>query len=1353
MTKSQLTDDYIRQATCAVQINGQERGSAWLLSKKGHLLTAAHVLPDTREGDTIKVRFRDNCYLEAKVIKRVYEENAKGIAIIDFAVLQLINPVVNRFPLRISLIQSINGNFRLCGYGKTLVSQSIGRANYVTTYDIDESDKKRLFQFTSKQLCETGYSGGGFVSDELQAVVAIQTTMIGNKDKETVFGMPLYRIAKYWKDIKSIEKNQEPIERIDDNQLTKLKENLISHFESLSNDAIDIYQAIQKYFTQAPMENATSEHFLMLMRRYIASFIKLKQVDKDKVKLFILEPIIIETIRCDSGKELNEIKYEIARFLSEIGKYNESISIFEEVIENLKDKESSRIMKYYALNGLAVALQNIGLFNKTHEILLSLKDELETIDRSDAVYNDIKYFVYKHYATVLRRVYFYDLENVVNKIEDSFNKAEQFYLQSYHVNFSRGYFYYLIGKDYESKSEYEKCKIKLKKLNDEQDEYYLIHIKYALTLMRLCRIYEKNSFNKDIEPHLQQCKISIEKYGNDRAELSEILLEVIDICKTGVGIDTIPQKIKAKLSTPESLYCIKHDVFCILDFFNETDVKSDIEKLFEEITTRFEKIKLITSLGKVTPREIQGICIYLDIKNLDKISYNRHVIYLKKLGEKINIYFSNFFDDVSFRGNRYILIKNIQQNDESTKYLKEFLSKLDLFIRDINEETQNDLYLGIGISCGSVIYLHSGKTSSFYGDAIDYALKMSDMAIPSGIVIHLNDYVKAEELRALPFLFEKFEYSNKTETFSVLATYNVSSFLGYNYIFLPKDKTERRFFINYGKKCSRGCLYCINQEEINQFKEYNHELFEEEFRKFFSEDKYKGFLVSLGHTNEVLDNSNIDQTIKIVKFIISNTDNPIQIATKESSNTIKQFLYRLSNELTEDIIKDRVFIMYSICSIDFSEKLENRKINQGKMVELNEQYNIIPYVKPFLPGITDKDEQLKSFLKNFQTIVIGYPYFSAKKLKNLSWFCINNNLIEANRYYNFWEQFKKKPLNLSHPSHFNSELYSFDYSYELEGFVSDVNTENIFRSSPCAIAHLNKLTCYTNIGNSNNSIHNTLCRGNSSCKNRYCLYHKTNREKNVVERIMIELTLDYSNISDKTHSIDHFFRVHNIANNLAKKEELNDKDKEILDLCCLLHDVGDRKLSKTLLKVKEEDKRAEIARLYMEEESVNESVIEKVTKIIGVASYDDFIKQEDTNERRRNFTDEEKRIANILEDADKIDAIGAIGIARCFAFKKNKGLFNIDENPRSRKKQRERIGYASAITHFYEKLIHLYDLLNLETSKKYSIERHKYLIDFVKTFLDEYDITYADSGVSGEYKKNKINALKVKVENKSWFKE
>lgn len=208
-TANLSVDKLIAQATCAVIINGKVQGTAWLVSTEGHLLTAGHLLGTSKPLERVTVQFSEDIPHEAYKIQWGYQQDMG----IDFAVIQLVEPVADRMPLPVSLSREIEGSLRLYGYGKTFQDISSGQGNFLGFFDPHNSPGNRLFQLRSPELGEGGYSGAAIFSDALQAVVALQieaTKAEVGAGRDTVLAMPLYRIAHHWEQLFQLEKKSKP---------------------------------------------------------------------------------------------------------------------------------------------------------------------------------------------------------------------------------------------------------------------------------------------------------------------------------------------------------------------------------------------------------------------------------------------------------------------------------------------------------------------------------------------------------------------------------------------------------------------------------------------------------------------------------------------------------------------------------------------------------------------------------------------------------------------------------------------------------------------------------------------------------------------------------------------------------------------------------------------------------------------------------------------------------------------------------------------------------------------------------------------------------------------------------------
>jgi len=194
------------------------------------------------------------------------------------------------------------------------------------------------------------------------------------------------------------------------------------------------------------------------------------------------------------------------------------------------------------------------------------------------------------------------------------------------------------------------------------------------------------------------------------------------------------------------------------------------------------------------------------------------------------------------------------------------------------------------------------------------------------------------------------------------------------------------------------------------------------------------------------------------------------------------------------------------------------------------------------------------------------------------------------------------------------------------------------------------------------------------------------------------------------HDWWHIYRVWNTAKHLAKKEG---GDLLVIELSSLLHDIADRKFNAGSVK-----RGTEKVHAFLHSIKVEEKIIEQVCEIVQFSSFASSFLPDGT--RRKMSTLEGK----IVQDADRLDAIGAIGIARAFAYGGHKGteIYNPTIKPTlpTSKKQYTQ-GETHTINHFYEKLLLLKDLMNTKTAQKIAINRHKYMEQFLKEFINEWD--------------------------------
>lgn len=189
------------------------------------------------------------------------------------------------------------------------------------------------------------------------------------------------------------------------------------------------------------------------------------------------------------------------------------------------------------------------------------------------------------------------------------------------------------------------------------------------------------------------------------------------------------------------------------------------------------------------------------------------------------------------------------------------------------------------------------------------------------------------------------------------------------------------------------------------------------------------------------------------------------------------------------------------------------------------------------------------------------------------------------------------------------------------------------------------------------------------------------------------------------HDWWHIYRVWKMSLMISNKEGGN---HFIIELAALLHDIADWKFNDGNSYVG-----TDIINDWLTSQNVEPKIIKSVIEIINTLSF------KGANVETPMGTIEGK----IVQDADRLDALGAIGITRAFAYGgyKKREIYNPDIKPvlhntfDEYKKNR-----GTSINHFYEKLLLLKDRMNTETAKKMAIERHHYMESFLKEFFSEW---------------------------------
>ena len=192
------------------------------------------------------------------------------------------------------------------------------------------------------------------------------------------------------------------------------------------------------------------------------------------------------------------------------------------------------------------------------------------------------------------------------------------------------------------------------------------------------------------------------------------------------------------------------------------------------------------------------------------------------------------------------------------------------------------------------------------------------------------------------------------------------------------------------------------------------------------------------------------------------------------------------------------------------------------------------------------------------------------------------------------------------------------------------------------------------------------------------------------------------------HDWWHIYRVRQLALHIAKREE--GADLFVVNMASLLHDIGDPKLH--------EGDTSVAPRLiggWLDTIDLHHPYREHIMHIIANMSFSKSLEGRDVKKSLEFM---------IVQDADRLDAVGAVGIARTFAYggNKNREMYNPHRQP---EKHLSAAAYhasdGTTVNHFYEKLLLLKDTMNTETGKKIAEGRHVYMEDFLKRFYEEWE--------------------------------
>lgn len=197
---------------------------------------------------------------------------------------------------------------------------------------------------------------------------------------------------------------------------------------------------------------------------------------------------------------------------------------------------------------------------------------------------------------------------------------------------------------------------------------------------------------------------------------------------------------------------------------------------------------------------------------------------------------------------------------------------------------------------------------------------------------------------------------------------------------------------------------------------------------------------------------------------------------------------------------------------------------------------------------------------------------------------------------------------------------------------------------------------------------------------------------------------------DKDSSGHDWFHIERVYKNTLLIQKKEGGDAEIVSLLAILHDISDHKMNGGIL-----NHGSHVARELMEKLKIDAEIIEKVAPLVDEISF-----------KGAGVSDKNSCLeSKIVQDADRLDAIGAIGIARAFAYggNKNRPMYDPELKPI---KHDSFEAYADSkshtINHFYEKLLLIKDRMHTETGRKMAQERHDFMVNFLNQFYAEWEV-------------------------------
>jgi uncharacterized protein len=211
-------------------------------------------------------------------------------------------------------------------------------------------------------------------------------------------------------------------------------------------------------------------------------------------------------------------------------------------------------------------------------------------------------------------------------------------------------------------------------------------------------------------------------------------------------------------------------------------------------------------------------------------------------------------------------------------------------------------------------------------------------------------------------------------------------------------------------------------------------------------------------------------------------------------------------------------------------------------------------------------------------------------------------------------------------------------------------------------------------------------------------------QQDIIQKTADHIKTEFSGDSSG-HDWWHIYRVWKNAITLCEQEKA---DAFIVELAALLHDLDDWKFSES------GDETPLRAKAWLESCAVESAVADKVCEIIMHISY-----------KGANVENKMKSLEGfIVQDADRLDAIGAIGIGRAFAYGgyKDRPMYDPESQPILHATfEQYKNSKSATINHFYEKLLLLKDMMNTNTAKRIAQHRHEVMLNFLDQFMNEWE--------------------------------